>query len=210
MLTVQCYCPPFAQSISEIKELFKINEIILTNDFSGMVEIVSLAEKVGEYINIQDLTKYDTVFKLVKSYGFSGDLEILLGDIFEDSYNFQGFEASHVTQIKRESKFSLVTRRVIDWSKEVVEKNYFTNAILEIVEQISQRKEINQIMRNILMLPLRSDVNSDEILAQEKTRRFVSSIEVAIRSSSKKTTYGDQSLIQSLFNEGHLSTSVSC
>ena len=117
----------------------------------------------------------------MKSYGFRGDIEILLGDISENSYNFQGFEASHVTQIKSESKFSLVTRRIIDWSTVVVDKNYFTNAILEIVEQISQNKEINQIIRNTLMLPLRSDVNFDEILAQEETRRFVSSIEVAIR-----------------------------
>ena len=166
----------------------------MTNDFPGMVDILPLAKKVGEYINIEELTKYETVFQLVKSYGFSGDIEILLGDIFEDSYNFQGFEASHVTQIKSESKFSLVTRRVIDWSTEVIDKKYFTNAILEIVEQISQNKEINQIIRNILMMPLRSDINSDEILAQEETRRFVSSIEVAIRSSSKNTTNGDQLL----------------
>ena len=202
MLTVQCFCPPFAQSISEIKEIFEINEIILTNDFPGMIDILPLAKKVGQYINIEDLTKYDTVFQLVKSYGFSNDIENLLGDVFEDSYNFQGFEPSHVTQIKSESKFSLVTRRVIDWSTVVVDKNYFTNAILEIVEQISQNKEINRIIRNILMLPLRSYVNSDEILAQEETRRFVSSTEVAIRSSSKKTSNGDQLLIQSLFNKG--------
>ena len=175
-----------------------------------MIDILPLAKKVGQYINIEDLTKYDTVFQLVKSYGFSGDIENLLGDVFEDSYNFQGFEPSHVTQIKSESKFSLVTRRIIDWSTVVVDENYFTNAILEIVEQISQNKEINQIIRNTLMLPLRSYVNSDEILAQEETRRFVSSTEVAIRSSSKKTSNGDQLLIQSLFNKGHLLTSVSC
>ena len=180
------FCPPFAQSISEIKELFETNEIILTNDFSGMSDILPLAKKVGQYINIEELRKYDIVFHLVKSYGFSGDIEILLGDISEDSYNFEGFEASHVTQIKSESKFSLVTRRIINWSSNLVDKNYLTTAILDIVEQIYENKEINQIIRNILMLPLRSDVNFDEILAQEETRRFVSSIEVAIRSSSKE------------------------
>ena len=137
------------RSVFEVNELFALFEKIGENEFGGIAEIMKLTKNVGGFIEIENMAKYDTVFRVVKKFGFSGDFDTLLVDMANANFEFSSFDQNQLGEARSESGFSLSVRTIIQWASRLVQGTG-RHSKLQLNPSVPTKIKINDIKMNLL------------------------------------------------------------